>query len=192
MRTTLLTAIAIAASLPAAGCGSDDDAGSTSTKASGNGTDRAFVAEMIPHHESAVEMAEIAAQRAESPFVKDLAADIARTQKQEIATLRSEDDALEAAGVEPGSLGVPAHLTGMHDDAGDLRGAKPFDEAFLAMMIPHHEGAVTMAKAQLEKGGDPELKALAEDIIRAQEREIAQMQEHLGDPGAEHGAGHSG
>jgi uncharacterized protein (DUF305 family) len=58
-----------------------------------------------------------------------------------------------------------------------LRDAKPFDREFIDMMIPHHEGAVTMAKEELEKGDNPTLRKLAEDIIAAQNREIAQMRE---------------
>jgi hypothetical protein len=50
-----------------------------------------------------------------------------------------------------------------------------FDEAFIRLMIPHHEGAIDMAERALESAGHPEMKQLANDIIEAQQREIDMM-----------------
>jgi len=204
MRLTIskgaLSALAVAGALVVGGCGDDDTPSSSASGAGGNGVDRAFVADMISHHESAIEMAKIAKQRGESAFVKQLADDIASSQGKEIATMRREDDALELADVKRGSLGVPDHMKGMDDNPAKLKTADPFDPAFIKMMIPHHEGAIEMAKVELSKGEDPELKTLAQDIIDAQQHEITAMRKHLADDGStddgaakqEHGPEHSG
>ena len=190
MKLKRVAVLLAAGALVATGCGGDDSAGGS--KPPGNGVDRAFAADMIPHHRSAVQMAEIATRRGESQFVKDLAADIIRTQNAEIATLREQDAALAQANIRKGSLGVPDHMRGMDDDPAMLRSADAFDRAFIEMMIPHHQGAIEMARAELAKGTDPEPKALAQDIIDAQQREIDAMRKHLDDPNAAHDAGHSG
>lgn len=169
-----LAALVAAGALTVAGCGDDDG-----SPAAGNGTDRAFVAEMIPHHEGAVEMAEIAQERGQSPFVKGLAEDIIRTQTEEITELRSQDEELADAGVKKGSLGGGHSAMGMDEDTTSLKTAEPFDRAFLEMMLPHHTGALEMARTELAEGEDPDLKALAQEIIDAQEREIRAMREQL-------------
>jgi uncharacterized protein (DUF305 family) len=166
-----------------AGCGDNSDSKSS---AAGSPVDRAFVAQMIPHHQSAVQMAKIAQRRGRSAFVKTLAADIVRTQTAEISTMRSADRRLRSAGVTRGSLGVPEHMMGMSGNVASLNHAMPLDAAFMRMMIPHHQGAVVMADAELKKGSDSRLKALAKNIIAAQQHEISQMRKQLG--GATHTA----
>ena len=162
-----------------AACGSDDTSSdSGAAKASGNGTDRAFVAEMIPHHESAVEMAEIAEERARSTFVIELAGDIIGTQKDEITRLKAIASQLDADGIKATSLGVVEHQMGMDGDMSKLKTAKPFDRAFIDMMIPHHQGAIRMARAELAKGSNVKTKQLATQIIAAQAREIRAMNKH--------------
>lgn len=53
--------------------------------------------------------------------------------------------------------------------------AKDIDVAFVCSMIPHYRGAIDMAKAEIAHGDDPWAKALAEEIVAAQEKEIAEM-----------------
>lgn len=49
------------------------------------------------------------------------------------------------------------------------------DRDFVAMMIPHHQGAIDMAKIELQFGKDPEIRQLAQAVVAAQEKEIAEM-----------------
>ena len=62
----------------------------------------------------------------------------------------------------------------MHKDMA-IRFTNDADKDFAAAMIPHHQGAIDMARTVAKHGKDPELRRLAEDIIAAQEREIVQL-----------------
>jgi uncharacterized protein (DUF305 family) len=172
-RLTLLTMAGVGLALFAAACGEDETGSSGGTP--GNGVDRAFAAAMTPHHCSAVEMAEIAREHSQHSEIKRLADTIVATQNAEIEKLTALDRQLKNAGVEAGDLGVADHEMGMGEDASMLARAKPFDREFIDMMIPHHQGAIRMARAHLADGDNRELKDLAEAIVDAQAKEIDQM-----------------
>lgn len=161
----------------AVGMGHMDHGSHGGTKASsGTAVDLAFVQEMLPHHESAVDMARIAKQRSDRPEIERLADAIITTQRAEISQLRSIATRLQAGGVQAGSLGVPHHMMGMDGDVAALETADPFDRAFLDDMVPHHQGAIEMSRVVLDRGSDPEVRALATAISAAQAEEIEQMQ----------------
>ena len=177
LATRLATGVLLAG-VAFAGCGSDDTSSSATKTASGNGIDRAFVDDMIPHHESAVDMAMVAERRAQSAFVKTLAKDIIRSQRTEITTMQGIAARLESAGVKAKSLGIPGHQMGMDASMSELQSARPFDRAFIDMMIPHHQGAIRMARVEIAEGSNAEAKDLATEIIVAQAREIRAMNKH--------------
>jgi len=56
-----------------------------------------------------------------------------------------------------------------------LNTARPFDRAFVDQMVPHHQGAIRMARAELAKGVDPQLRRISSAIVAAQAKEIGQM-----------------
>lgn len=80
-----------------------------------------------------------------------------------------------------GGASDPAHtdlMAGMDKMNADMMAgatAADIDVAFICSMIPHHRGAIDMARAELAHGDDPWARALAEQIIAAQEKEIADM-----------------
>jgi uncharacterized protein (DUF305 family) len=174
----LLAPVFVVAAL-VTGCGGSDD------ETSGNETDAAFVADMIPHHEGAVLMAEMAQEQAKSPELQAMADDIIAAQEAEIARMEAIAEGLpepdggsmdmEMGEDHMGHGGMDASEMGMDMDPAELADAKSFDLAFVAMMIPHHEGAVEMAQDLLAEGENPELQAMARSIIRSQTAEIKTM-----------------
>ena len=179
MRRTVLALLVIALAAGAlAACGDDDE----DAAASASATEEAFLKGMIPHHESAVEMAKIAADRAEHAEVKDLARAIIEAQTSEISQMEKIYKRLTGKEILPDpaaheDLGLSQADAGMHEGGALMleNATKDFDKAFIDAMIPHHQGAIRQARIVLGETEDGELRALAEAIIEAQSREIEQM-----------------
>ena len=183
-------ALAMVALLSACGStGHDEHAGhnpaDASQSADHNAADVAFARGMIPHHRQAVEMAAMVPSRTSNPDVRMLATHISWDQQAEIRTMTGllaqwgEPEAMDHGGM-PGMPGmVDGVMPGMVDGATmaqikSLNGPA-FDQLWITSMIDHHQGAVTMARTELADGRSPDAKKLAEMIIIAQQREIAQM-----------------
>lgn len=166
----VVAAVVVAAAAFAVGCGNGGDS------ASGNATDAAFITDMTAHHQGAIEMARLARQRAEHPEVRKLADDIISVERAEISVMVRIGDDVHAMGGHGGEhMGVRAHNTGTQTDMPALRRAHPFDRAFIDAMVPHHQGAIAMARVELAKGAQPALRQMAKNIIAVQTKEIAQM-----------------
>ena len=159
-----------------AGCGSSDEGAEFAP------ADVEFARQMIPHHAQAVEMAGMLPSDGVSAELTELATAIAGAQQPEIDQLTAM---LDRWGYEPPPLeGGHAHdMAGMLTDddlaALDAATGAAFERMWLTMMIEHHEGAVEMARTQLDDGVDPEARELAEEIVDAQEAEITRMEQLL-------------
>ncbi len=159
--------------------GADDMASMSRDMVMPNGeySDKAFIDAMVPHHEGAVEMAEVAQENAEHAEIKTLAEDIISAQEAEIETfgnIRQEKFGSAEGEMEMNEQDMQA--MGMSDPE-ELSKAEPFDKAFIDDMMPHHESAIAMAEVAREKTDDPEIREIANGIVSAQEREIKQMEQ---------------
>lgn len=186
MKRLLLLLVLATLTLTAA-CGSDDDPAVSSGGDSGaahNDADVEFAQNMIPHHTQAVEMAKMALEKSPDPDVKDLAGRIVKAQGPEIEKLTGwlEDwDEPVEGGAKSGMGGMGGNEMMSDEDMAGLEKATAadFDKMFLEMMIKHHKSAIKMAGVELEDGKFADAKALAQEIIDAQEAEITEMEEML-------------
>ncbi|WP_437021767.1 DUF305 domain-containing protein [Streptomyces sp. enrichment culture] len=148
-----------------------------------NSADVAYAQMMIRHHSQALEMTELAPQRAGSAQLKRLAERIAAAQGPEITAMRGwlrkhgEKETGEGHGHDH------AAMPGMATEAQleKLRAARggAFDQLFLTLMITHHEGAVTMATDVKAQGNNVQIEEMADDVVAQQTSEIARMREML-------------
>ena len=153
-----------------------DETARTTVAPNGEYSDAAFVDAMVPHHQSAVEMAEVALDNAEREEIKTLAREIIGSQRAEIEMFGKLRGGLDGPTMQEMSEEEMNRSMGMMD-ARDLAGQRPFDRAFIDAMTPHHESAVAMAEVALQESENPEIRRIAEDIVSAQKHEISQMKE---------------
>jgi uncharacterized protein (DUF305 family) len=188
---TAAAGVVAAAVLLLAACGGSGDepglgaGGAEATNRADVPFDRAFIDAMVPHHEGAIAMARVAMEAGLSePELVEIADAVVATQQEEIDRMRSwREEWYGSAEIDPegaAALGLSAAEMGMQHDAHELASAGDVDAAFAAMMIDHHEGAVTMAGLALERAEHEEIRQLAREIVDAQEREIAVMRRHAG------------
>ena len=181
MRRILL---ALAAALLLAACnqgGEEQAQGTAPAEAAPNDADVTFTQNMIPHHQQAIEMAQLVDSHTDRPELRKLADSIQSSQRQEITQLQGW---LRSWGkpMTP-SEGHGGHgdteMPGMMSEA-DMRRlmaatGTEFDLAFVDMMATHHQGAIDMANTELKDGSLPEVTRLAQQIIHTQQDEIEQL-----------------
>lgn len=191
-------AVAAALAITITACGSEESPSSepaatsassdtTSAAASLNEADIEFAQGMIVHHEQAIEMAEIALDPnvGAGAEVVDLATRVRDAQDPEVQLMTAW---LTAAG-EPTAMDMSeghdmSSMGGMMSDeqmqALSAATGPDFDRMWLEMMIQHHEGAISQSQTVKASGSNAEVLALADQIIAAQQAEIAEMQALLG------------
>jgi uncharacterized protein (DUF305 family) len=202
MKIRSLTALALVGAFALAACGDDSDSSSTSSAsttaldqatndtttpgATFNDADVTFAQGMIPHHEQAIEMADIALDPnvAADDNVKEIATRIQGAQDPEIELMKG----WLASWGQPEMGDTADHdmssMTGMMsaedmDMLASLTGSE-FDTMWMQMMIEHHEGAIAMAEEVKTAGQNTDVALLADQIIAAQTAEIAEMKGLLG------------
>jgi len=148
----------------------------------GEDYDRMFLANMIAHHQGAVDMANLALTSAKHQEIKDMANNIISAQTKEIGDMQSWQTAWgypASSGSmmeDHSSMGMMNDMAGMTDKLKGLTG-DAFDKAFLSSMIEHHQSAINMAYPGQTNAKHNEVKTLTIAIVDAQSKEIAQMRQ---------------
>jgi uncharacterized protein (DUF305 family) len=158
--------------------------------------DRDFVAMMVPHHQGAIDMAQAELLYGHNQKLLRIAQEIIVEQLQEISAMHlavGEPAAPDWVAEAPRSAmkAAPASQVDRAKEAPFLAqnnaamikmmadmAVKPtgdIDRDFVAMMVPHHQGAIDMAQAELRYGQNQQLKTIAQEIIVDQQQEITLM-----------------
>lgn len=227
MRTLALPVVTVATALALTACGSssagnpgqnmpgmpgmNNSSSSASTPATSasagpaatgphNPADVTFAAGMIPHHQQAITMAQMALTQATNPEVKKLATAIKAAQDPEIQTMSGwltgwgqpvpattatthdmsqmgspTSDAMGGTGGMDGMGGVSGMMSDEEMSQLSATSGAAFDKLWLQMMVKHHQGAVAMARTELTDGANTQAKQLAQSIIDSQSTEITTM-----------------
>lgn len=145
--------------------------------------DLQFLDTMIAHHQGAVDMSKPALEKAEHAELKEFARNIIADQEREITQMKQWREQWYAGKPQAMNMdmrGMKASMEGMDMNKLNAAMGKTYDMMFLEMMVPHHQGAVTMSEEALQRAEHAELKQLARQIIASQEREIGQMNKWKG------------
>lgn len=172
MKTTHLILTLATTAVLAAGCqaGPPTAGGATALPAAAatqaNDADRAFIDGMVPHHEMAVVMADDALAKANKAELKDFARQVKADQSREIADMKAWHQTWFGSATTL-AMDHAMHMT--------IAAGASYDVNWAKAMIVHHQDALTLANQALKAASRPEVKALAQRIIDAQQKEIDQL-----------------
>ncbi len=147
---------------------------------SGEMFDRNFIANMIAHHQGAVDMAKSALANAKHEELKTMANDIVSAQETEITQMQQWQKGWGYPSTSADNM-MDHSAMGMMDDMASMSAAlegktsDDFDKAFIEQMIMHHQSAINMAAPGKDNAQHQEVKDLSVAIVKAQSKEIAQM-----------------
>lgn len=155
---------------------------------SGNSViDAHFIEQMIPHHEDAITMANLALEKSNREEIRELAHNIIESQSKEIRQMKewyknwygrelpTGDQVMNVHGMGSGRMHMG--MMGNDTDMKRLENSSDFDKMFIEEMVPHHQMAVMMASMLKNGTSRPEMRQLADDIITAQTKEIGEMRD---------------
>ena len=185
LQKVLFAVIAATTAVAIAGCGSANE-----SNALFNDADAIFAQMMIPHHEQAIFLAEMAENSTSGagPEVISLAAQISSAQGSEIELMKSfltqwDVPVVGHESMDHSSMDHGSKMKGMLsvEELAKLStlSGKVFDKEWMLAMIAHHESAIEMARTVEQSGKNLEVQALAKTIISGQQVEIDQMNSML-------------
>lgn len=158
------------------GLGAFEAPDSESGESQFNRADIMFLRMMIPHHEQAIEMAEMAPERTENRKILALADNISTAQRQENQQMA---EWLREAGLRPperirrmAGMATAQEMEELNQSQG-----QEFDQKFAKLMIEHHKGGIHMASVAVQNGKSEKVKELAQGMIETQQKEIERMEE---------------
>jgi uncharacterized protein (DUF305 family) len=145
--------------------------------------DQQFIVMMIPHHDGAIAMADLALTRAKRPEIKELAKSITASQTSENTQMRtwyrqwyvSDVPTMTGGGAMGMGMGCCSGMGMMGTSLAALQNSADFDRAFIEQMIPHHRMGVMMASMAQTNSQHPQLMAMQQAMVKAQSQEIEQM-----------------
>jgi uncharacterized protein (DUF305 family) len=198
-RPLVLAATGLALTGLLAACGSSSSpttstnpAAASTTTSVGDTADVSFAQLMIPHHQQAVAMADLALKYGTSAEVKKLATQIQSAQGPEIAqmtawlqawgaplTMPSSSSSDGMGGMDMGGVSADGMMSTQDMDALAMARGVEFDRMWLQMMITHHQGAITMANQVLATTKNAQVTQLANAIVAGQTTEIDTMKKLL-------------